>query len=170
MKSKGIWKDSQIAPLKRIVEFCHSQGTKVGIQLAHAGRKASLLAPWIGPVRAAAVDEGGWPGEGQHPPFQGCRRIRSGITDTFGSQYMHQAPFHMVMITPFQRKYLRKTCNASRMLLQTPSFGARRLDVSLSPSATICLNNGLRSRFHRDPRGAWISPSLVCFAAFECTQ
>ncbi|KAF7436544.1 hypothetical protein PC9H_003377 [Pleurotus ostreatus] len=59
----GIWKDSQIAPLKRIVEFCHSQGTKVGIQLAHAGRKASLLAPWIGPVRAAAVDEGGWPDE-----------------------------------------------------------------------------------------------------------
>ncbi|KAJ8702281.1 hypothetical protein PTI98_001015 [Pleurotus ostreatus] len=59
----GIWKDSQIAPLKRIVEFCHSQGTKVGIQLAHAGRKASLLAPWIGPVRTAAVDEGGWPDE-----------------------------------------------------------------------------------------------------------
>ncbi|KAF9502407.1 putative NADH:flavin oxidoreductase 2 [Pleurotus eryngii] len=57
----GIWKDSQIAPLKRIVEFCHSQGTKVGIQLAHAGRKASLLAPWIGPVRTAAADEGGWP-------------------------------------------------------------------------------------------------------------
>ncbi|KAF7340125.1 putative NADPH dehydrogenase C23G7.10c [Mycena venus] len=42
----GLWKDSQIAPLKRIVEFSHAQGTKIGIQLAHAGRKASTYAPW----------------------------------------------------------------------------------------------------------------------------
>lgn len=43
----GIWKDSQIAPLKRIVEFAHSQGQKIGIQLAHAGRKASAVAPFL---------------------------------------------------------------------------------------------------------------------------
>lgn len=41
----GLWQDSQMAPMKRIVEFAHSQGQKIGIQLAHAGRKASTVAP-----------------------------------------------------------------------------------------------------------------------------
>lgn len=42
----GLWKDEQIAPLKRIVAFLHSQGAAAGIQLAHAGRKASTPVPW----------------------------------------------------------------------------------------------------------------------------
>lgn len=42
----GLWKDEQIAPLKRIVDFLHSQGAAAGIQLAHAGRKASTPVPW----------------------------------------------------------------------------------------------------------------------------
>lgn len=46
-EDSGLWKDSQIAPLKRTVEFAHSQGQKIGIQLGHAGRKASTVAPWI---------------------------------------------------------------------------------------------------------------------------
>lgn len=36
----GIWSDEQIPALARIVEACHSYGAKVGIQIAHAGRKA----------------------------------------------------------------------------------------------------------------------------------
>jgi 2,4-dienoyl-CoA reductase-like NADH-dependent reductase (Old Yellow Enzyme family) len=43
----GIWKDSQIAPIKQFVDFAHSQGQKVMIQLGHAGRKASTVAPWL---------------------------------------------------------------------------------------------------------------------------
>ncbi|KAF5368383.1 hypothetical protein D9758_002285 [Tetrapyrgos nigripes] len=63
----GLWTDSQMAPLKRIVNFCHAQGTKIGIQLAHAGRKASTLATWVQKqagmnVRnTAAKEENGWP-------------------------------------------------------------------------------------------------------------
>ncbi|KAF8167669.1 NADH:flavin oxidoreductase/NADH oxidase [Crassisporium funariophilum] len=63
----GLWTDSQIEPLARIVKFCHAQGTKVGIQLAHAGRKASTRAPWVqykagrGVSHTALDDEGGWP-------------------------------------------------------------------------------------------------------------
>ncbi|KAJ6575312.1 NADH:flavin oxidoreductase/NADH oxidase [Mycena capillaripes] len=63
----GLWQDSQMAPLKRIVEFVHSQGTKIGIQLAHAGRKGSTYAPWVreraghGTSWVAQEDEGGWP-------------------------------------------------------------------------------------------------------------
>ncbi len=61
----GLWTDSQIAPLKRLTDFIHSQGQKAGIQLAHAGRKASTLAPWHMKVRGqhslASVEQGGWP-------------------------------------------------------------------------------------------------------------
>ncbi|KAI0899344.1 FMN-linked oxidoreductase [Annulohypoxylon nitens] len=59
----GLWKDSQIAGLKRIVDFAHSQGQKIGIQLAHAGRKASTVAPWLeeGIRVVAAAENGGWP-------------------------------------------------------------------------------------------------------------
>ena len=61
----GLWQDSQIAPIKRIADFVHSQGQKLGIQLAHAGRKASTIAPWLVPKRGASVvaekDVNGWP-------------------------------------------------------------------------------------------------------------
>jgi len=64
----GLWKDSHIAPFKRVVDFSHAQGTKIGIQLAHAGRKASTYAPWVRPNAAdagaswvAQENEGGWP-------------------------------------------------------------------------------------------------------------
>ncbi|KIK52102.1 hypothetical protein GYMLUDRAFT_180631, partial [Collybiopsis luxurians FD-317 M1] len=43
----GIWDDSHIAGLKQIVDFAHSQGQKIGIQLNHGGRKASIVAPWL---------------------------------------------------------------------------------------------------------------------------
>ncbi|TAQ83116.1 hypothetical protein B7494_g8560 [Chlorociboria aeruginascens] len=60
-EDSGLWKDSQIAPLKRIVDFAHSQNQYIGVQLAHAGRKASTVAPWIDRKAAAPVEAGGWP-------------------------------------------------------------------------------------------------------------
>ena len=42
----GLWSDEQIEPLRRIVNFLHSQGAAAGIQLAHAGRKASTPVPF----------------------------------------------------------------------------------------------------------------------------
>jgi len=60
-------------PLKRIVNFAHGHDTLIGIQLAHAGRKASDLAPWVyenapgtfkAPRRLALEEEGGWPNNG----------------------------------------------------------------------------------------------------------
>jgi 2,4-dienoyl-CoA reductase-like NADH-dependent reductase (Old Yellow Enzyme family) len=44
----GLWDDAQIAPLRRIVDFLHANGAAAGIQLAHAGRKASTPLPWRG--------------------------------------------------------------------------------------------------------------------------
>ena len=55
----GLWKDEQIDMLKRITGFIHGQGSIAGIQLAHAGRKASFNAPWNGSKQLSA-EEGGW--------------------------------------------------------------------------------------------------------------
>ncbi len=44
----GLWDDAHMAPLRRIVDFLHGQGSHAGIQLAHAGRKASAPLPWRG--------------------------------------------------------------------------------------------------------------------------
>lgn len=57
----GLWKDSQIEPLRRIIEFVHSQNQIIGIQLAHAGRKASTVAPWLSMGDLATKNVGGWP-------------------------------------------------------------------------------------------------------------
>jgi 2,4-dienoyl-CoA reductase-like NADH-dependent reductase (Old Yellow Enzyme family) len=55
----GIWSDDHIAMLSRIVRFVHEQGSVAGIQLAHAGRKASTHRPWDG-HGAVSEDAGGW--------------------------------------------------------------------------------------------------------------
>ncbi|CAM4314495.1 NADPH dehydrogenase NamA [Bordetella tumbae] len=50
----GLWRDSQIAPLKSVVEFVHANGAAIGVQLAHAGRKAGSEPLWEG---GAALSE-----------------------------------------------------------------------------------------------------------------
>ena len=55
----GIWDDDHVAPLARIARFVSEQGSVAGIQLAHAGRKASCHRPWDG-QGALAESEGGW--------------------------------------------------------------------------------------------------------------
>jgi 2,4-dienoyl-CoA reductase-like NADH-dependent reductase (Old Yellow Enzyme family) len=56
----GIWKDEHIAPLARITRFIHEQGAVAGIQLAHAGRKASTQRPWEGGGPIAPHEPKGW--------------------------------------------------------------------------------------------------------------
>lgn len=55
----GIWKDEHIEPLARIARFIESQGAVPGIQIAHAGRKASMSAPWEGDF-TVLPENGGW--------------------------------------------------------------------------------------------------------------
>ncbi|KAJ1913691.1 hypothetical protein IWQ60_009116 [Tieghemiomyces parasiticus] len=59
----GLWKDDHIPHFERIVKFAHSQGTPIGIQLVHAGRKASTHTPFAPHTSShvAGVDVGGWP-------------------------------------------------------------------------------------------------------------
>ena len=55
----GIYHDEHVEPLRRITRFIDEQGAVAGIQLAHAGRKASTARPWEG-KDAVAVENGGW--------------------------------------------------------------------------------------------------------------
>jgi len=68
----GLWTDAQIPALARVADFIKSQGAQCGIQLAHAGRKASTCAPWVAGAQktqdgkrkvSVKADEGadGWP-------------------------------------------------------------------------------------------------------------
>lgn len=56
----GIWKDAHIEKYKQITSFIKSQGSIPGIQLAHAGRKASTEKPWLGRRQIAPEEENGW--------------------------------------------------------------------------------------------------------------
>lgn len=55
----GLWNEKQRDRLIPIVQFAHSMGAKIGIQLAHAGRKGSCLPPWS-ERPMATLQEGGW--------------------------------------------------------------------------------------------------------------
>ena len=63
----GLWNDEQIEPLQRITRFIRAQGAVAGIQLAHAGRKASTYRPWLGKQGSVKVEEGGWVPVGPSP-------------------------------------------------------------------------------------------------------
>ena len=66
----GIWEDAQIEPLARVVRFIEAHGAVSCLQLAHAGRKASVRAPWDAGGTPRPVSEGGWPVVGPSPiPF-----------------------------------------------------------------------------------------------------
>ena len=55
----GIWNENHTRAWRPITDFIHSQGTRTGIQLAHAGRKGSTMRPWDDHLTATS-EEGGW--------------------------------------------------------------------------------------------------------------
>jgi 2,4-dienoyl-CoA reductase-like NADH-dependent reductase (Old Yellow Enzyme family) len=56
----GLWGDDQVEPLARVVRFVESQGAVAGVQLAHAGRKASVRPPWMQGGAPLLPEQGGW--------------------------------------------------------------------------------------------------------------
>lgn len=63
----GLWCDAQIEPLKRITRFIEQQGAVAGVQLGHAGRKASVSPPWHEKPGTVTEVEGGWVPVGPSP-------------------------------------------------------------------------------------------------------
>jgi 2,4-dienoyl-CoA reductase-like NADH-dependent reductase (Old Yellow Enzyme family) len=66
----GLWEDGQVEPLARIAHALEGAGATAGIQLAHAGRKASVRAPWDQAGAPRLPADGGWAPVGPSPvPF-----------------------------------------------------------------------------------------------------
>jgi 2,4-dienoyl-CoA reductase-like NADH-dependent reductase (Old Yellow Enzyme family) len=104
----GIWKDEHVDFLGRIAAFLKQQGAVAGIQLAHAGRKASTLPPWQG-GKFIPESEGGWipvapspiPFHPDDPPPHELSRAEiRGIVDAFvvGARRARRAGFQLVEI------------------------------------------------------------------------
>jgi len=68
----GLWSDHQIEPLARITRFIRENGSVAGVQLAHAGRKASTARPWDGGT-PVGPEAGGW------APVRGASPIPFGV-------------------------------------------------------------------------------------------
>lgn len=104
----GIWKDEHIEPLQKIASFIYQQGAIPGIQLAHAGRKASRTEPWNG-SEEILVKDGGWQTvapsvipfiENENIPaalsVEGIRKVISDFTDA--TRRVLEAGFKLVEI------------------------------------------------------------------------
>ncbi|MFH8440540.1 NADH:flavin oxidoreductase/NADH oxidase [Streptomyces sp. NPDC018026] len=78
----GIWNDAQVAAFRRITTFLKSQGTVPGIQLAHAGRKASTERTWVDRGRPITPDEPyGWTPAGPSAvPFDASSTVPEELT------------------------------------------------------------------------------------------
>lgn len=77
----GIWSDAHADALRPIAAFVKAQGAAVGIQFAHAGRKASTTRPWEG-SRGLSDADGGWPPLAPSPiPFSDTNRVPREMTE-----------------------------------------------------------------------------------------
>ena len=56
----GLWDEEQVTAWRRVVDAVHALGTPIGVQLAHAGRKASTYRPWAAGRGSVPADDGGW--------------------------------------------------------------------------------------------------------------
>ena len=102
----GIWKDEHIEPLARIARFVETQGAVPGIQLAHAGRKASCDKPWTGARSLKTAAEGGWPVIGPSPlPFAAGDPVPVPLTEEDIDSFHDPS-------APAQRRASGRGCNA----------------------------------------------------------
>jgi 2,4-dienoyl-CoA reductase-like NADH-dependent reductase (Old Yellow Enzyme family) len=77
----GLWSDDQIAGFRRVIDFARAHSTtKIGIQLAHAGRKASVAPPWLSGKELSAA-EGGWATVGPSPTSYPGRQIPAALDE-----------------------------------------------------------------------------------------
>ena len=93
----GLWKDEHIAGLKRIVEFLHGQGARAGVQLAHAGRKASMARPWAPEQRSLTPSEGGW------------KNVMAPSAVRFAENYAQPIALDLAGIQTITRAFIRAT-------------------------------------------------------------
>jgi 2,4-dienoyl-CoA reductase-like NADH-dependent reductase (Old Yellow Enzyme family) len=104
----GLWNDEHTRAWSRIVDFVHARGTRAGIQLTHAGRKASIRRPWDDEQGSIAEADGGWQAVGPDtvafPGFAAPHALTTGeiagIVGAFGesARRADQAGFDLLEI------------------------------------------------------------------------
>lgn len=102
-EDSGIWLDAHIDTLKKHVDFAHSQNAHIGIQLAHAGRKASTVAPWLSSGATATEDVGGWPDD-----------VVSPGNEAFNEHYPKPRAMSLAEIVRFKHDFLSGVRRAVR--------------------------------------------------------
>src|ERR1700678_3915401 len=120
----GLWKDEHIPRLKRIVEFLHGQGARAGVQLAHAGRKASMARPWAPEQRSLAPSEGGW------------KNVMAPSAIPFAENYAQPSALDLAGIQTITRAFTRATERALETgfaLVELPAGHGYLLHQFLSP-------------------------------------
>ncbi|KAH6722626.1 putative NADPH dehydrogenase C23G7.10c [Leptodontidium sp. MPI-SDFR-AT-0119] len=179
-QDSGLWKDSQIEPLRKTVEFAHSQGQKIAIQLAHAGRKASTVAPWINRKAVATADVGGWPDrvisasdipfDAPHTCVPRCMTLEdiASFKESFLASVKRAltAGFDAIEIHAAHGYLLHSTLSAATNTLPLPYSGSLEnrmrllLELTTSTRAIIPLTMPLLARI---PGTDWMPPDSNCW-------
>lgn len=91
----GLWSDSQVEPLKAVVDFVHDHGAAIGVQLAHAGRKSGSQPLWEGGAALSehemASDPGPWQRVGPSPLPAGPGWSAPAVLDAAGIECVIQS-------------------------------------------------------------------------------
>lgn len=82
----GLWNDEQRDAWARITQAVHARGSRIGVQLGHAGRKAGALNPFSGARGSVPLDEGGWSTVAPSPIAFGDYAVPSELTSDEISQ------------------------------------------------------------------------------------
>ncbi|KAI1773129.1 FMN-linked oxidoreductase [Hypoxylon cercidicola] len=125
----GIWLDSHIEPLKRITDFAHSQGQKMGIQLGHGGRKASTVAPWLSKGAIATEEVGGWPD-----------KVKAPSAIPYAKGYPMPQAMTLEDIEDFKTAFaagVRRALKAGFDVIEVHSAHGRLLHQFLSPASNV---------------------------------
>ena len=164
----GIWNDEQVAAWARITAFVKAQGAVVGVQLAHAGRKASTHRPWDAASGTVRPDEGGWPAVGP-----------SAVA--FG-RYAEPVALDLEGIATVRSDFLAATARSAQAGFQVLELHAAHgylLHNFLSPLSNTrtdsyggCFDNRVRLLLEiaQDVRACWEGPLLVRISASDWTE
>ncbi|EHK96053.1 putative NADPH dehydrogenase C23G7.10c [Glarea lozoyensis 74030] len=179
-EDSGLWEDSQIEPLRKTVEFAHSQGQHMAIQLAHAGRKASTVAPWIDRKAVATADICGWPdrvistsNEAFDAPHT-CVPTTMTLDDiaSFKQSFLSathralKAGFDVIEIHAAHGYLLHASLSAATNSLPAPYSGSLENRMRLLLEVTELVRNAIPDTmplFVRIPGSDWMPPESNCW-------
>lgn len=162
----GLWADEQIAPIARVVRFIHEQGAVAGVQLAHAGRKASTRRPWDG--------------DGTAPPPAGWTRVVAPSAVPFADGHLVPHALDAVEIAEVVRAFAgaaRRAQAAGMRVIELHAAHGYLLHQFLSPLSNHRTDHyggsfDNRTRLVREVvraiRGEW--PELPLFVRLSATD